>query len=90
MNCKLGSHVKTIYMIDGKREKLWKNDKGEYCFYFRFVDGGGNNVWASSKALAVSKVKKNFGDLEPVMDSIHKVTLSEANKIDRELYLMTI
>lgn len=89
MKCKLGSHVKTIYMTDGRREKLWRNDKGEYCFYFRFADNGGNNVWASSKAIAVSKVKKDFGYLNPVMDSIHKVTLSEANEIDRQLYLMT-
>ena len=82
------NYTKTVYYVNGQREKLWRNKEG-YCYYFRFIDGGINHVWAKNLIEAKKKAQMECGSLKVDLNSLHKVTLSEANEIDRELYLRT-
>ena len=76
------------------KEKLLRNQKGEYLCLFNWQGGGFNDVWASNKKEAYQRVmserkeweEKNptFVKLRPVYDSMRRATFSqyqEQNKL---------
>jgi hypothetical protein len=69
------------------KEKLYRNQQGEYLYLFNWVQGGFNDVWASSKKEAYRKVtterkewevkNPSHSKLRPDFESMRRCTYSQ-------------
>jgi hypothetical protein len=69
------------------KEKLYRNQQGEYLYLFNWVQGGFNDVWASSKKEAYRKVtterkewevkNPSHNKLRPDFESMRRCTYSQ-------------
>jgi hypothetical protein len=69
------------------KEKLYRNQQGEYLYLFNWVEGGFNDVWASSKKEAYRKVvnerkeweikNPTYSKLRPDFKSMSRCTYSQ-------------
>jgi len=83
-----------------KREKLYKNVNGEFLYLFNWIGGGFNDMWASNKKEAYSRVmnerkdweEKNptYTKLRPDYKSMYRCTHSEYQTQNRLGWMMTM
>jgi hypothetical protein len=70
-----------------KKEKLYRNQKGEYLYLFNWIGGGFNDVWAPNKKEAYKRVVNeskeheakypNNSKLRPDYKSMRRCTYSQ-------------
>lgn len=82
------------------KEKLLRNQKGEYLYLFNWEGGGFNDVWASNKKEAYQRVmseqkeweEKNptYAKLRPVYDSMRRATFSQYQEQNKLGVMMSI
>ena len=82
------------------KEKLLRNQKGEYLYLFNWQGGGFNDVWASNKKEAYKLVvnerkeweEKNptYAKLRPVYDSMRRATFSEYQEQNKLGIMMSV
>ena len=81
-----------------QKEKLYKNQQGEYLYLFNWTCGGFNDVWASNKKEAYRRVVKKREDIEnptyvklrPDYKSMRRCTYSEYQKQNALGWMMSI
>ncbi len=82
------------------KEKLLRNQKGEYLYLFNWQGGGFNDVWASNKKEAYQRVmserkeweEKNptYAKLRPVYDSMRRATFSQYQEQNKLGIMMSV
>jgi hypothetical protein len=83
-----------------QKEKLYRNQQGEYLYLFNWTCGGFNDVWAPSKKEAYAKVVKQRKEselenpthvkLRPDYKSMRRCTYSEYQKQNALGWMMSI
>jgi hypothetical protein len=81
-----------------QKEKLYKNQQGEYLYLFNWTCGGFNDVWAPNKKEAYRRVVKKREDIEnptyvklrPDYKSMRRCTYSEYQKQNALGWMMSI
>ena len=89
-----------LYLTHMKTEKLYRNTKGEYLYLFNWIGGGFNDVWASNKREAYSRVVNERKECErenpthvklrPDYNSMSRCTYSEYQSQNRMGWMMSI
>jgi hypothetical protein len=81
-----------------QKEKLYKNQQGEYLYLFNWTCGGFNDVWAPNKKEAYRRVVKKREEIEnptyvklrPDYKSMRRCTYSEYQKQNALGWMMSI